>query len=709
MPSRGGLLVVTLSLLISCSSGGGTRYPTPPAEAPLGVAWDPAGGTATFRVWAPAVGTAAVLFLTGTAVSATHPMTKDPTGGGDVDASGWNGVWEATVTGVPEAQLYQYSLGGRAALDPYAPSMGRFDGSQAVGRGAVLRPDTLKPLDLSTPAPDDVEEMVPFTAPEGYARREDAIVYEVHVRDFTVLLPPADLVHAPGSYLAFTERLDHVKRLGATHVQLLPVLAYFNGDESGRGSIERVRKDRGNNYNWGYDPHSWFAPSGMYVTYPADPGAPDVDDPRVRVRELKTLVNEAHKRGLGVTLDVVYNHTANTGILDALAPGYYYRGSNYSGVGNDTASERKMMRKLVVESVAHLVREYQVDGFRFDLMGLIDSTTMTEAYAAAAALNPNVLFIGEGWRSGGVPAKDYLGLPIEGATQDWMDSTDDVAVFSDSFRDIVKGGGFGENDPDDRGFLTLASVDKNALLRNLRGDPTNFTATTPADSVQYLTAHDGLTLHDKIGKILGLDPAGAEIPKVARLGFVLQATSQGIAFINGGCEFGRSKWVDGTSDVSPTANWSGDGSLAYVRDSYDASDAVNGFDWALLAPGTEGARLLDYVRGLYALRRSSDAFRLGSKALAASNVTLLDGSRASAIAYRVVDSAGTTGFSVFVNAGTTPAVLATGDDLTAATVVVDSDEAGPAAVATPSGFSALDPASVTVAPRTAVVFRAPRP
>jgi len=703
------VLSLLLPLLAACGSGAGVRdYPTPDAAAPLGVASDAAAGTATFRVWAPAAKGASVRFfadsVTGTP-SATHAMEKDLTGGGEVDADGWNGVWQATVSGVPQGQLYHYALGGSAALDPYARSLGQFDSSsQSVGRAAVVDPASLRPFDLSTPAPDDVEEMVPFTAPDGYARREDAVIYEVHVRDFTINLAqgsrPGELAHPPGTYLAFTERLDHVKSLGATHVQLLPVLAAYYGDESRRATYEGARTTSANNYNWGYDPQSWFAPEGMYSADPTDPG--------LRVQELKTLVNEAHKRGLGVTLDVVYNHTATTGILEALAPGYFYRGSNSSGTGNDTASERKMMRKLIVDSVAYLVREYHVDGFRFDLMGLIDSRTMEEAWQAARAVDPSrkLLFIGEGWRMSGVPRVDDQGNPVVPANQDWMGSTDDIAVFSDSYRDIIKGGGFGEGSDGNAAFLTLASVSKADLLRNLRGDPTNFAADTPADSVQYLTAHDGLTLHDKIGKILRLAPTSPEIARVARLGFVLQATSQGIAFVNGGCEFGRSKQVPAAMREATSGNAPG---VYYVYNSYDASDAVNGFDWSLLAPGSEGRRLADHLTGLLALRRSTDAFRLGSRALASANVTLLDGSRPNAVAYRVVDSAGTTRFSVFVNAGTGAVALATGDDLRTAEVLVDGNSAGTAPIASPVGLSALGPTSVTVAPRTALVFRAPMP
>ncbi|HET9552080.1 MAG TPA: hypothetical protein VFP50_03870 [Anaeromyxobacteraceae bacterium] len=690
--------------LTTCSpGGGGAGYPTPAFDAPLGVAYDAATGQATFRVWAPAAGAVSVLFFDAwdsAAPASSAPLQKDRSGAGDVDKDGWNGVWQGTVAGVPSGRLYQYSVDGRAALDPYAPSMGQFDGvagSYSVGKGAVLDPASLAPVDLVTGA---AAAVVPFSRPDGYARREDAVIYEVHVRDYTVFDP--GVAHPPGTYLAFAERLDRLKALGVTHVQLLPVLAAYYGRESQRATVETGLFTQGANYNWGYDPQSWFAPEGMYSQDPTDPA--------LRVRELETLVNEAHRRGLGVTLDVVYNHTALTRILDDLAPGYFYRGTGLSGTGNDTASERKMMRKLVVDSIRHLVRTYRVDGFRFDLMGLLDTTTIELAYQAARAEKPDVLFIGEGWRMWG-GGRDDLGNPAVPANQDWMASTDDAAVFSDSFRDAVKGGGFGEGDDRNVGFITSTSPfnpavsDKAALLRNLRGDPTNFTADVPGDAVQYLTAHDGLTLHDKIAKVLALDPATseAEILKVARLGFVLQATAQGIAFVHGGCELGRTKRVPA---LMPEATASNAGAAAYVYNSYDSSDGVNGFAWATLAAaGSEGARLERYVAGLLALRRSTTAFRLGSKALAAANVTPLDLAKPYAIAYQATDAAGLQAFSVFVNAGAAPVTLATGADLTGATVVVDDDEAGATAVAAPSGFTGLTPASVTVAGRTAVVFR----
>jgi secreted pullulanase len=695
---------ILLALLAAgCSSGSDREpYPTPSGDVPLGVAYDGGTGTATFRVWAPAASSVSVAFLPAWDVptpSATHPMAKDLSGRGDLDEEGWNGVWEATVAAVPAGQLYQYAMGGGRALDPYAPSMTQFDSSrQSVGMGAVLDVASMRPLD---PATGEETDFVPFDRPPGYQQREDAVIYEVHVRDFTIGIDPADLENPPGTYRAFAERLEHLVDLGATHVQLLPVLAYYYGDESERATVEDVPDTTDNNYNWGYDPQGYFAPEGMYS---ADP-----TDPILRVRELKTLVNEAHRLGLGVILDVVYNHTASTAILGTLAPGYYYRGSNYSGVGNDTASERRMMRRLIVDSVRHWALHYRVDGFRFDLMGLHDSITMQEAHAAASAVNPNVLLIGEGWRMGGVPPTDWEGTPVEPATQDWMDSTDDVAVFSDSFRDLVKGGGFGEGSDTNLGFITSASpfgpvnVDKGLLLRNLRGDATNFAADDPGDAVQYLTAHDGLTLHDKIAKVMSLSPGSPQVFALARLGFVLSATAQGIAFVHGGCEMGRTKRVNASQPEATSGNRPG---VYYVYNSYDASDAVNMYRWdEWLAPGSEGEALFRYVKGLLELRRSTDAFRLGDRGLANDKVALLDGTRARAIAYQVVDSAGAETYSVFVNADDSPVTLLTGADLTGAEVVVDSDEAGITEVSVRSGIASLTDTSVTIDPWTALVFR----
>ncbi|MGC4000434.1 MAG: alpha-amylase family glycosyl hydrolase [Anaeromyxobacter sp.] len=702
------VLVAALTTL-SCGGGGGGgggsgKIATPDLDYRLGVVYDAGTGDASFRVWAPKASNVKVRFYaawnSGSA-TASYDLAKDLTSGGDVDEDGWNGVWTVDVPAVANGQLYQYAVDGRGALDPYAFSMGQFDSSRGgAGMAAVIDPDTIQPLDTD----GNPEDWAAFTVPQHYAKREDAVIYEVHVRDWTIKIPQAQLQNPPGTYLAFTERLDHIKNLGVTHLQLLPVQAYYYGDESKRGTFESGTSTSGNNYNWGYDPHNYFAPEGMYAIDPKDPIA--------RVAELKTLVNEAHKKGLGVTLDVVYNHMADTAILAAFAPGYYFRGTNHSGVGNDTASEKKMMRKLIIDSVAYWTREYKVDGFRFDLMGLIDSGTMTEAYQASAAVNPNVLFLGEGWNmdGGSIPSTNDQGEPIVAAKQAWMTSTNDIAVFSDSFRDILKGGGMSEANNDNVGFLTSEStynpvtIDKQQLFANLRAEPTNFTADDPGDSIQYMTAHDGLTLHDKIAKILALNPSTseAEIMKIARLGWVLAATSQGSQFVHAGCEMGRAKVMAG-----PSGEGTGNNTGGYVvYNSYDSTDTINGIDWAtLMASGSPQKATYDYVSGLFALRASTDAFRLATKAQVDANTTLVDASQARGVAYKARDSAGAAEYFVFVNvAASANLTLNTGSDLRPGTVLVDSDEAGTDAVSTPSGFT-LTATSITLSPRTAVVIK----
>ena len=317
---------------------------------------------------------------------------------------------------------------------------------------------------------------------------------------------------------------------------------------------------------------------------------------------MRELINECHRAGIGVLLDVVYNHVARTDLFDAIVPGYYFRtnpdGSytNGSGCGNDIASERSMVRKLIVDSAEHWVKNYQVDGFRFDLMGLLDTETVLKAYNRCRELNPSVLFIGEGW-------KLYNGAEgTVGMDQRFMTQTDSVAVFNDEFRDLVKAGGMNE---EGKGFLTGGNVDLKQLFYNCIGLPQcNYTADSPGDNVQYLVCHDGLTLHDCIAHNAGLDediPAQRqELIARIKVGNALALTCQGIAFLHAGQERGRTKPnVHGTEEECVGA---------FVRNSYDASDSVNRIVWTL---DEDYAELLAYTRGLIALRKQFDVFRIG--------------------------------------------------------------------------------------------------
>jgi pullulanase/glycogen debranching enzyme len=423
--------------------------------------------------------------------------------------------------------------------------------------------------------------------------------------------------------------------------------------------------------------------------------ASDVGDPAVRVRELKALIEAIHQSGMGVILDVVYNHTANTAVLDNLAPGYYYRtGRNKSGCGNDTASERAMMRRLIVDSITYWVQEYKIDGFRFDLMGLHDQATVLAAHAAAKKLNPPTLFIGEGW-------KMNTDLAIEGgwADQSGMLKTDAFGVFSDGFRDILKGGGFNEGAP---GFLTGLARNPEEMLAFIVGKKLTGSdaADHPGDAVQYIAAHDGLTWHDTVAVALKTTNS-TEIYRRLKLGNLFVLTAQGVAFLHAGQEFGRTKYYEGRelSEIIVDSQ----NKVKYLKNSYDASDRVNMIDWTRVA-SPAGRELYAYTKGLIALRRASDAFRLGPAAFERVKRIPADGEKPEELAFgmRSVDGKGAA-YYVFVNADGEPRSF-TDPGLSGAVCLVDEKQAGTAALVSPKGVTVAGN-TVTLAPLTGAVFR----
>lgn len=592
---------------------------TPNVTEQLGCSYS--GGTATFKVWAPFANEAKVNFYStwdadnSADKTASHSLTK-----------GAGGVWSATVSSVTEGQLYQYELvygtSIKRVLDPYAKSMAAFSNSNAkdyVGKAAVVNPSSHNPTGWIDGTYYNLSQ------------REDAIIYEVHVRDFTIGLTSAQLNgKTPGTYEAFVEKIQYLKDLGVTHVQLLPVMNYYYGNETANTTVESDYSYKNNNFNWGYDPHNYFSPEGMYSSSPTSPTA--------RILELKTLIKAIHDNGMAVTLDVVYNHTANKGVFQDLTPGYWYRvkdgiETNKSGCGNDVETAHKMVRKLIVDSIKYWVDEYNVDGFRFDLMGIMDQKTIQEAYAAASALNPKTLFIGEGWQpmyEG--PSLDFDGVSqLKGADQMWMTETNIVSVFSDSYRDYLKMGGFNEGL---KGFLTDSKVSRANLLLNIMGQPTNFTADDPGDCVQYISAHDGFTWHDTVAYSVKLDPDAtedkAEIFKRLKNGQVVLLTSQGVSFIHAGCEMGRTKQyvgdpsLEGWDANNYDVRFESVSGKYYVRNSYDSSDALNKIDWNKLSTDTDRTALMEYTKGLIKLKKSTDAFRLGTKTSVDTNVTIIE-------------------------------------------------------------------------------------
>lgn len=442
--------------------------------------------------------------------------------------------------------------------------------------------------------------------------RQDVIIYEISVRDFTIS-QDASTISVGGTFDAFAEKLDYLVDLGVTHVQLLPVLNFINIDETNI-AYQDEKKLCNANYNWGYDPYNYFALSGFFGC--------NAHDPYERIRALRALVDCAHAKGLRVILDVVYNHQGSAHFLEQIESGYFFRTqkdasfTNNSGCGNDLATERAFVQKLIVDSVAHLVKVYQIDGLRFDLMGLIDVETIQKAYARANA-ERDVLFIGEGW-------KMYNGKKgTRGMDQNFMCETENVAVFNDELRDLVKAGGFTEQK---KAFITGGDVDTKALFYNLTGRPfERYRVINPCNNVQYLACHDGLTLHDNIAlncgfaKVDGVANFGvAQIDNLAnfdatlqehqlkelyrriKLGNFLVLTAQGIAFLHGGQEYGRTK---------PSFNLANEAIGQFVKNSYRSADCTNAFLWTRTNVQKD---LYAYTKSLINFRRKTRMFRLGS-------------------------------------------------------------------------------------------------
>lgn len=653
----------------------------PDMDVTLGVTYNAADESAELRLWAPSANQVLANFYS--------PRNADRSVGEPLQLSrdSATGVWHGAITarklGLASLKgvFYQYSVDGRKALDPYAKSMAANNGG--IGKGAIIDDNSFR--------------VSGFASIDGYRQREDAIIYEVDVRDFTV--DPnieTELGNTRfGTYSAFIKRLDYIQRLGVTHIQLMPVMAYLYGDERKAGTREWEYKTKNINYNWGYDPQCYFSPEGMYASDPADPQA--------RVDELKRLIQAIHDHHMGVTLDVVYNHQPTPAILNAIEPGYYYRNRNDSLAGADLATERPMVRKLIIDSLVYWTRQYHVDGFRFDLMGLIDAKTMTEAYQAVSKIDPATLFIGEGWRM-------YHGPPMEMADQDWVMKQDFAAVFSDDFRDVIKSG---YNDEGKPRFITGGTENIDFLFRNLKGEPSkNFRADDPGDVVQYIAAHDNLTLHDVISVATGLDPDISEqedeIQRRIRLGNTLVLTSQGIAFLHAGQEYGRTKRWRGKAMPERDATRSPSGAI-YINNSYDSPDVVNYFDWSRVDNDGSARQTMLYTRGLIAIRRSTDAFRLGNRTRIDTNVNLIYPSQPGAtdrvIAWSATAGNGDT-YYVFVNADDTARRFDTPIDLTGAQVLADGKRAGTSPIASPAGVD-FGGAHITLTPLTAAILKIP--
>ena len=528
------------------------------------------GNTTAFKVWAPTASAVVLnLFEAGDGGEAfeTVPMVR-----------GEKGVWSTECT-CGSGTYYTYSvttaLGTLEAVDPYARAVG-VNGN----RGMVV--------DLSLTDPEGFRSSA---YDSGLSSYQDAVIWEVHVRDFSNRLAGSAW---PGKYLAFTETgltnasglpagVDYLKQLGVTHVHLQPVYDYATVDESSDAP----------QFNWGYDPKNYNAPEGSYSTDPYHG--------EVRIREFKQMVQGLHSAGLGVVMDVVYNHTYDVdSCLNRIVPYYYYRygydgsPSNGSGCGNETASDRVMCRKYIVDSVRYWAEEYQLDGFRFDLMALHDLETMQAVEEAVHAVNPKALIYGEGWTSGDTPLRDSLRANqsnIRNITAAGG-GIGAVAVFNDVIRDGLKGSVF---DSKDTGYAngTPTKINAGKVIFGLQGGIKSGSASWRVENamvVNYVSSHDNNTLWDKllVSCPYATDEDRLGMYRVCAASVLL---SRGIPFFLAGEEMLRTKQGDGNS--------------------YKSSDEINNLDWDSLAPGSPQLAMSEYYRGLIALRKQYGFLRSG--------------------------------------------------------------------------------------------------
>ncbi len=475
-----------------------------------------------------------------------------------------HGLWEAYAWGDHAGLFYSCAVecngdGERTeAVDFYACCTTGHD-----GRGLIVNPRSLDPSGFR-----------PVHRPPFSGKPTDAVIYEVHVRDFTI--DPMSGIERKdrGKFLGMARRdtqvkghhrvsgLDHLLQLGVTHVQLLPVQD-FDNDESD------------NVYNWGYMTSNFFSPDGWYASDYRNES---------KIREFKKLVKTLHDAGLRVVMDVVYNHTGVNATFEQLNPGYYHRmredGTfwNGSGTGNEFRSEAPMGQKFIVDSCLYWVNEFGVDGFRFDLMGLIDLETMIAVRDAVQAVDPTILVYGEPWAATG-PDGAGIGRIVY---KDVIAGTG-IGAFNDHFRNALKGA----PDGPEPGYIHDAS-NPGSVKAGIQGSIHDWSS-QPGEAIQYADCHDNLTLYDKSAEACP-EATETELIEMQRLAIGILAISQGVCFFHGGVEFARTKGGN--------------------HNSYNAPDSVNAFHWQRCA---EHEILVDYTTAMIALRRSHPVFRLTTR------------------------------------------------------------------------------------------------
>lgn len=559
----------------------------------LGVSWSP--GQTVFKIWAPTA--SAVKLRLYAAGDGGRPLQAINMG------KAKDGVWETTVKENLKNQYYtfQANINGRwlkERPDIYAKAVG-INGQ----RGMVADLASTNPKGWAL---DKKPEQKNFT---------DIMIYELHVRDLS-MDPNSGITHK-GKFLGLAETktkspdgtptgLDHIKSLGVTHIHLLPSFDYNSVDEA---------KPEATQYNWGYDPLNYNVPEGSYST--------DAFDGNVRIREFKKMVQTLHANGLRVILDVVYNHTSDTASnFNQFVPGYFYRHtekgaySNATACGNETASEKAMMRKYMVESVVYWATEYHLDGFRFDLMGVHDIETMNDISAALHKIDPTIFIYGEGWTAGNSPLPEDLRAVKKNAYK-----LDKIAVFSDDIRDGIKGGW---SDVKSKGFVSgardAAESVKFGIVGSVKHPQVDYSkvnyskapwAAEPYQTINYVSCHDDNTLWDRL-KISNPDASEDDLIKMDKLANTIVFTSQGVAFMHAGAEMLRTK--------------------KGIANSYNSPDAVNELDWDRKSKYKD---VFNYYKALINLRKHHPAFRMPSAKMIREHLKFIETPDPNMIAYQI--------------------------------------------------------------------------
>ena len=502
---------------------------------------------------------------------------------------GENGEWSVKIYKDLKGEYYNYIVNVKGnenkVVGPYAKAVG------VNGKRAMV-------IDLNETNPKGWNE----DKKPKLDNTTDAVIYEMHIRDFSIDDNSGitykgkyngvwqDNTTIPGTDIK--TGVNHLKELGVNIVHLLPTFDYESIDES--------RLDQPQ-YNWGYDPQNYNVPEGSYSTDPYTA--------QVRIREFKEMVQNLHKAGIRVVMDVVYNHTGSTedSHLNLTVPGYYHRQnqsggfSNGSGCGNEIASERSMVRRMMVDSVKFWAEEYHIDGFRFDLMALHDIDTMKEIRKELNKIDESIIIYGEGWTGGDTP------LPVEDRAlkaNTYKFENEQIAAFSDDIRDGIKGSVFIDENP---GFVNGGTGFEESIKfgivastkhQDIDYSKVNYSdkkpwSNQPYQTVTYTSAHDNYTLWDKL-QLTNKQASDEELVQMNKMAAAIVLTSQGIAFIHAGDEFARTKV-------------NADGSLN--ENSYNSPDSVNRLDWNRKIQYKD---LFNYYKGLIELRKSHKAFRMNN-------------------------------------------------------------------------------------------------